>query len=152
MDYPLIDMDGHHCYEPDDAFTRYIDPKHKDRTVRVERNDRDRYGRIRIGDDRTFMSVMPGDHASALPDKPSEALREHLWVCPFLEDDVLDLIDVLGAGHVLFGSDWPHPEGLAAPKDFVGLLDGCDETTKRQVLRANGAEMLGIADAEPVLA
>ena len=64
MDYPLIDMDGHY-YEPDDAVARYIDPEYEDRTVRVERNDSDQYGRILVGDKRTFMSVMPGDHASA---------------------------------------------------------------------------------------
>jgi predicted TIM-barrel fold metal-dependent hydrolase len=50
-----------------------------------------------------------------LPARPSEALAEHLWVCPFPEEDVVELIDVLGAEHVLFGSDYPHPEGLAEP-------------------------------------
>jgi len=86
----------------------------------------------------------------ALPDRPSEALAEHLWVCPFPEDDVVDLVDVLGADHVLFGSDYPHPEGLREPSDFVGLLDGCDDLTKRKVLRTNTAQLLGIADLEPV--
>jgi len=86
----------------------------------------------------------------ALPDRPSEALAEHLWVCPFPEDDVVDLVDALGADHVLFGSDYPHPEGLREPSDFVGLLDGCDDLTKRKVLRTNTAQLLGIADLEPV--
>ncbi len=86
----------------------------------------------------------------ALPDKPSEMLKEHLWVCPFPEDDVVDLIDVLGDDHVLFGSDWPHPEGLREPKAFVDLLDGCDETTVRKVMRSNAAELLEIPDEVPV--
>jgi hypothetical protein len=47
-----------------------------------------------------------------LPARPSEALAEHLWVCPFPEDDVGQLSGALGADHVLFGSDWPHPEGI----------------------------------------
>ena len=51
-----------------------------------------------------------------LPDRPSEALTEHLYICPFPEDDVHSLVNVLGADHVLFGSDWPHPEGLAQPR------------------------------------
>jgi predicted TIM-barrel fold metal-dependent hydrolase len=82
----------------------------------------------------------------ALPARPSEALAEHLYVCPFPEDDVVDLIDVLGADHVLFGSDYPHPEGLREPADFVRLLDGCDPVTTHKVLRGNTAALLGLAD------
>ena len=44
-----------------------------------------------------------------LPPRPSEALAEHLWVCPFPEDDIDELIGATGAEHVLFGSDYPHP-------------------------------------------
>jgi predicted TIM-barrel fold metal-dependent hydrolase len=80
-----------------------------------------------------------------LPDRPSQALIDHLWVSPFPEDDIVDLIRVLGAGHVLFGSDYPHPEGLRRPSDYVGLLDGCDPATMRKVLRANTAGLLGLA-------
>ncbi|HWW54853.1 MAG TPA: amidohydrolase family protein, partial [Acidimicrobiales bacterium] len=63
MDYRLIDADGHY-YEPDDCFSRYIEPELKNATVRVERGA-DGLGRVYIGDKRTFMSVMPGDYASA---------------------------------------------------------------------------------------
>ncbi len=83
-----------------------------------------------------------------LPARPSEALAEHLWVCPFPEDDVRELIGILGPEKVLFGSDYPHPEGLREPSDFVRLLDGCDPTTTRRVLRGNTAALLGIPDRE----
>jgi predicted TIM-barrel fold metal-dependent hydrolase len=81
-----------------------------------------------------------------LPDKPSEALAEHLWLSPFPEDDVPGLIELLGASQVLFGSDYPHPEGLRLPRDFVPLLEGCSDAVKRQVLRSNTAGLLGLAD------
>jgi predicted TIM-barrel fold metal-dependent hydrolase len=84
-----------------------------------------------------------------LPSKPSQVLAEHLWVTPFPEDDIIGLIELLGADHVLFGSDYPHPEGLRLPRDFVPLLDGCDAQTKRKVLRGNIAAILGIADSAP---
>ncbi|WP_018637259.1 amidohydrolase family protein [Parafrankia elaeagni] len=87
----------------------------------------------------------------SLPARPSEVLAEHLWVCPFPEDDVRDLITVLGPERVLFGSDYPHPEGLRQPADFVGLLEGCDEVTTRRVLRGNIAELLGIPDRRPAV-
>ena len=80
-----------------------------------------------------------------LPPRPSEALAQHLWVCPFPEDDVHDLIDALGPDHVLFGSDYPHPEGLREPGDYVERLAGCDPLTTRKVLRANTAELLGLS-------
>ena len=83
--------------------------------------------------------------------RPSEALAGQLWVCPFPEDDVDELIDAIGAGHVLFGSDYPHPEGLREPRDFAGRLEGCDAAVTRQVLRGNTAGLLGLPDHTPVL-
>ena len=84
-----------------------------------------------------------------LPARPSEVLAEHLWVCPFPEDDVVDLVDALGADHTLFGSDYPHPEGLREPADFVQLLTGCDPLTTRKVLRTNTGGLLGLPDRHP---
>jgi len=82
----------------------------------------------------------------ALPPSPSRALAEHLWVCPFPEDDVHGLIDAIGADHVLFGSDYPHPEGLREPRDYVPRLDGCAAEVTRKVLRGNTAGLLGLRD------
>jgi predicted TIM-barrel fold metal-dependent hydrolase len=85
-----------------------------------------------------------------LPARPGDVLAEHLWVCPFPEDDVHDLIAVLGADHTLFGSDYPHPEGLRQPADFVDRLAECDAVTAHKVLRGNAAALLGLADRHPV--
>jgi predicted TIM-barrel fold metal-dependent hydrolase len=87
-----------------------------------------------------------------LPPRPSEALAEHLWVCPFPEDDVNELIGAIGADHVLFGSDYPHPEGLREPRDHVGRLAACDVAATRRVLRGNTASLLGLLDHAPALA
>jgi len=81
-----------------------------------------------------------------LPPRPGEALAEHLWICPFPEDDVDELIGAVGADHVLFGSDWPHPEGLREPEDYVARLAGRDPTVTRKVRRGNTARLLGLAD------
>ncbi|MBL7488251.1 amidohydrolase [Frankia sp. AgB1.9] len=85
----------------------------------------------------------------SLPGKPSEALTDHLWVVPFPEDDVDDLLDVLGPDHVLFGSDFPHPEGLREPLDYAASLGRQDPTTTRKVLRGNTAQLLGLPDRTP---
>ena len=86
-----------------------------------------------------------------LPPRPSEALAGHLWVCPFPEDDVNDLIGAIGADHVLFGSDYPHPEGLRQPADYAGRLAGCEAAVTRKVLRGNTADLLGLPDRSPAL-
>lgn len=83
-----------------------------------------------------------------LPEKPSEALAQHLWVSPFPEDDIHEVIQLLGAERVLFGSDYPHPEGLRLPRDFVPLLEGCSAEVKRKVLRTNTAGLIGLSDTQ----
>jgi predicted TIM-barrel fold metal-dependent hydrolase len=45
---------------------------------------------------------------------------------------------------VLFGSDYPHPEGLAEPNSFSDLLAGVDDATRRRVMHDNTAELLSI--------
>ena len=47
------------------------------------------------------------------PLTPSETFRQNVWVAPFYEDDVIALAQRIGPNHVLNGSDYPHPEGLA---------------------------------------
>ncbi|MEZ5168585.1 MAG: amidohydrolase family protein [Acidimicrobiales bacterium] len=56
--------------------------------------------------------------------RPSEIVREKVFVSPYHEEDVVALCAVLGTGQVLFGSDYPHPEGLAEPLSFRESLHG----------------------------
>lgn len=83
------------------------------------------------------------------PGRPSEIFRRHVYVAPFPEDDVAALVRLLGADRVVFGSDYPHPEGLADPVAFADLLEGCSPMEVRQVMRANMNTLLGYVDAEP---
>ncbi len=53
---------------------------------------------------------------------PVESFREHVWVAPFYEDDLTELKQLIGVDHILFGSDWPHAEGLAEPRTFADDL------------------------------
>jgi len=75
--------------------------------------------------------------------KASEVFLEHFSVVPFFEEDPIWLIDKIGAHNVLFGSDWPHPEGLAEPLDFADKLVGrVDDDTLRKVMRTNAAALV----------
>ena len=48
-----------------------------------------------------------------------------------------EVIDLMGADRVIFGSDWPHIEGMPQPLDYVSQLDLFDDDTTRRVLREN---------------
>ena len=68
---------------------------------------------------------------------PVEQVRAQMWVSPYYEDDLPELRDDLGARHMIFGSDYPHAEGLADPKSFVDDLPGFSEDEVRLVMREN---------------
>ena len=95
-------------------------------------------------DKAAALGAMGPNLGGALPDRPSEMLKEHLWVCPFVEEDVVDVIDAIGADHVLFGSDYPHPEGLRNPADFAESLSSCSRHTAELVMGANSAALLQV--------
>jgi predicted TIM-barrel fold metal-dependent hydrolase len=72
-----------------------------------------------------------------LSDKPSAIFREHVYVSPFHEEDISGLAELIGADRVLFGSDWPHPEGLAEPSDFADGLSGMSHGDIELIMRTN---------------
>jgi predicted TIM-barrel fold metal-dependent hydrolase len=53
---------------------------------------------------------------------PVEAFKRNMYVAPFHEDNIAELVKVLGPDHLLFGSDYPHPEGLAEPCSYADHL------------------------------
>jgi predicted TIM-barrel fold metal-dependent hydrolase len=80
---------------------------------------------------------------SAFREDPLDTLRRHVWVTPYLEDDLRALADLIGVERILFGSDWPHGEGVAQPLDFAKELSMFGETDVRRILRENCLELLG---------
>ena len=68
---------------------------------------------------------------------PVDVFKRQVWVSPFFEDDVHKLIGVVGPDRVLFGSDWPHAEGLSEPTSFVEELGGVDDADVRKIMREN---------------
>ena len=74
---------------------------------------------------------------------PLEQLRRNVWVTPYYEEDLHALADLIGVERILFGSDWPHGEGLAEPIDFAKELAGFDDASVRRIMRDNALEFLG---------
>lgn len=76
-------------------------------------------------------------------ERPSDIFMQHVFVSPYHEEDIVALTETIGVGQVLFGSDFPHPEGLAEPREFAERLAGLDDHAVRRVMRDNLAGLLG---------
>ncbi len=76
------------------------------------------------------------------PAIPSETFRQNVWVTPFFEDDVVGLVQRIGVDHVLGGSDYPHPEGLARPAEFADELMALAPDAVRKLMRDNLAGLV----------
>ncbi len=84
---------------------------------------------------------------------PLDTLRRHVWVAPYYEDDLARLAGAIGVERILFGSDWPHGEGLADPAAYTGELandHGFDQAAIDLIMRANSAELLGLPVGAPI--
>ena len=82
----------------------------------------------------------PGDFS----EHPCDTFRRHVWVNPFHEENMSHLVEILGADRVMFGSDFPHPEGLAEPAEFVRELANLPADTTAQVMGRNLKQLIGI--------
>ena len=68
--------------------------------------------------------------------------KRNVYVHPFHEEDPSGLIDLLGADRVVFGSDYPHPEGMSDPLTYVDELAGLPHEDVAQVMGGNLAEVM----------
>ena len=76
-------------------------------------------------------------------DDPLDTIRQSIWVTPYYEEDLRALADVIGVDRILFGSDWPHGEGLAEPISFDAELRDFGPDDRRKIMRENCAAFLG---------
>nr|MDT0524344.1 amidohydrolase family protein [Streptomyces sp. DSM 41633] len=80
------------------------------------------------------------------PEDPIEAFKRCEYVAPFWEDDFKKMADLCGIDRVIFGSDWPHPEGLADPINLVDDLvsHGLDDEGVRKVMGGNMIDLFKV--------
>jgi predicted TIM-barrel fold metal-dependent hydrolase len=96
--------------------------------------------------DKSVRSGMYGEWLGGkVEERPSDVVRQHIWIAPNDDDDIRGLVDLIGATQVLLGSDYPHPEGHEAPAHF---LDGASLSVQEvdRIARVNGAELLGLPE------
>jgi predicted TIM-barrel fold metal-dependent hydrolase len=78
---------------------------------------------------------------------PVDTFRRHVWINPFWEDDVYEITSLMGPERVIFGSDWPHIEGMPQPLDYLAELAKFGPDEKRRILRENTRELNSLRPA-----
>jgi predicted TIM-barrel fold metal-dependent hydrolase len=87
---------------------------------------------------RSTSNKMPG----YWKDDPIDVFKEHVWINPFWEDDVHEVVDCMGADRVVFGSDWPHIEALPEPRQYQLELKDLDAADQKLILNDNARSLL----------
>lgn len=75
---------------------------------------------------------------------PVEVFKRQIYISPFWEEDLGALADLIGVDHVLFGSDYPHPEGLADPASYMNELAGLPGESIRKIMGGNLTQLMNV--------
>jgi len=113
----------------------------------------ERFGNLRIASIENGAEFLPDlfrklrqsrDRLSTMghyKEDPGLLFKEHVWINPFWEDDVYEVESLMGPERVIFGSDWPHIEGMPHPLDYLPEIDRFDAHKQRRILRENILEL-----------
>jgi predicted TIM-barrel fold metal-dependent hydrolase len=80
----------------------------------------------------------------ALEDRDAlvKSLRDAMWVNPYAYE-ARDVATMIGVHRVCMGTDYPHPEGLTDPLDYLEGLSSFSAREQRLIMRENAATLLG---------
>lgn len=81
----------------------------------------------------------------AFAEHPRDVFLRNVWINPFWEDSVENLVAMMSPEHVLFGSDYPHPEGMADPVgQATAMGDLFSQADAQKILGGNLYGLLGL--------
>ena len=61
-------------------------------------------------------------------------------------DRFVEIVNMVGTDRVLFGSDWPHPEGLKDPITFVDDLSDFGEEDIAKIMGGNLMKLMKVSN------
>jgi len=76
---------------------------------------------------------------------PMVTFKRSIYVHPFHEEDPIGLVELIGSDNVVFGSDYPHPEGLFDPVTWVDELEALPESDQAKIMGGNLAKLMQVA-------
>ena len=100
----------------------------------------------------TSMEKLYARSPEVFDEDPIVALKRNIFVHPFFEEDIHGVVDAVGPDNVVFGSDYPHPEGLFDPVTFVDEIDNLSKEDQAKVMGGNLARLMGIDPTKGALA
>ena len=110
-------------------------------------------GRASLGDGSSWVEPLLNNLADIYKKMPQDfeedpiaVFKRNVHVSPFWEEDLGALAGLIGEDHVLFGSDYPHPEGLADPASYVEELQSVSDDVVRKIMGGNLARLMNTAD------
>ena len=80
-----------------------------------------------------------------LTERPSAVFKRHVRVAPYPEDDIAEIIRQMGGDDsvLVFGSDFPHAEGVEHPDDFVATIKDLPADVQQRIMRTNAEDIFG---------
>jgi predicted TIM-barrel fold metal-dependent hydrolase len=84
---------------------------------------------------------------NAFQEHPRDVFLRNLWINPFWEDSIEALVGMMTPEHILFGSDYPHPEGMADPLHWAEEISGLFPAA--EVRKMMGENMYGLLGLTP---
>jgi len=92
--------------------------------------------------DHAFMLGRPATFGDRLTSRPSDIFRHHFRVSPYPEESVKRVLEVLSVDQLVFGSDFPHGEGLDDPSKYTLMIPDLSAEETKKMMRDNMAEFL----------
>ena len=68
---------------------------------------------------------------------PVDQFQRNVWITPFVEDDPQEVARHMPVERIIYGSDWPHSEGMAQPSDYYASLSGFSDADVGKIMREN---------------
>jgi predicted TIM-barrel fold metal-dependent hydrolase len=87
------------------------------------------------------LALLAAQNPGTFNTSPVDQFVEHCWVAPFVEDSVEELAQHLPVERILFGSDWPHAEGLGQPRDFFANVATFSVADQRKIMLENARQL-----------
>jgi predicted TIM-barrel fold metal-dependent hydrolase len=83
-----------------------------------------------------------GKMPTAFKRHPRDTFHEHIYVAPFYEDDLNDLRADIPVERIVFGSDFPHAEGLSNPLEYLEEFEDFSDAEVEKVFSSNLKNLL----------
>ena len=145
LGFPVFDADNH-LYETGDALTKYLPANRRGVIDFVEV-----HGRTKIMVNGQISNYIPNPTFDQVgrPGAQEEYFKSGNPEGKSYREIIGRGIDCppafRGADHVIFGSDFPHVEGLADPLSWAEELHGLPDEELRLVMGGNMMQLLGIS-------